>query len=1581
MSNFLADNSTEDGSMPDWLVAANNHNIGNTTGGSWFDPSTWVDKFQGAGKMISTGVLSGLNSYYNTGVTLGRWIGATDAEDRDTKEWIASFDDDLGQYYSENRQAADLLGFVAGSFVPGMGGIKILNAGQVALKVAADTGRLGSNLARATGLLVPRTEMYISAAAKDITQSMNIFSSLNANGVKALASGVGQNVLEGIAFETAVQATMFKSPVLENQDVGDILKNIAMGGLFQGVIGGAFSSAISYGKIRTLVKEEQARLLPLSSRTTVAAGTDNSSRIILNAEDLENAVMPIRGGGADYNEAAATALSADRTRRITNDIRNSFNNLAGSDNELGNLVADLQFGSTARDTMNTFLHTNELVRMKELTKVERRASALAKEGITDTSSGVYFVKLFGEDAGLVTGDAPAILSLADSVVPRANQSTRDAVFSEIKSYKFKLDDGFSTLGAVKSDTHLQAEARYLWAKYVLKDIPDDAIVHFTDLPVLQRALQDGKLGIKLRDDAGGILKDGFSSPKELFDYIIKTKEEVAATLIGKVNAPTEAIARIVDTKVSRLEGTLGEQAKDFFAMDDATQKFIKQRMDKGLLKGGDEFTAPQFLPSWTKVGYTVPEDFNGHVIDGLTYLKTQQKIFQAAANNVTAQRLGKYDSLIPIISDADLATANTTGSGASLFGFENSSYGTLGSKMAGIGSVTREVKQSFRQTTQDALEGPLALLAKNKEAAIEHHTISQKITRSADLWVLDEEGNQLVKRNQWEALNAGKIDELAPEDILPIVNEETFKVIQSEIERSSDRISATSEVNAVLGRQTNRDPLVYQPTRPSLTDYPYFAFVKDDRVTGSGHTTLIHAATQDKLDSLVNSVKLKNPELRVITKNEAEDYFKARHEYEYDRGLNENYLNSELKNKGIFSEYFTKTDPIKIANDILQQHLRQDDALGVELVRLKNQPAFDWLEDQGKQFTKIEASKFGSSLSKIEKEGKNPYTDYIKTALDVSKASEHPLLYGINKSLDGAVSRVMDKVNDVWNKAKTPEEMLEINSILQNYGMDSAYRNAATDLLVNHSAPKGTLTKFIRGANAILSKLTLGLDPLNAVNNFIGANILRGTELNQITNAIANGDSRIVGKLAELSRTSIPGTGDSILAPAKLVAKAVRNFIQDDGTLLESYKNAGYIKDISKQFKSILDDFTLQGTESVGELEGRLRTAFDKAKLITERGEKLTGNKFTEEFNRFVSADVMRQITDLGKEAGFLNDAEAHSYINTFVNRVEGNTVASQRPIIFQGPIGQAVGLFQSYQFNLMQQMFRYVAEGTKKDAAMLLGLQSTFYGLQGLPAFQFINQHVVGTLSGNTNHTDLYDATLGIAGKQAGEFLLYGFPSKMLQTNLYSRGDINPRQVTVIPTTPAEVPFIGAFGKFLGSMAETAKKIGNGAPVWESFLQGLEHNGISRPLAGLAQTMQAFGGTGQAFATSSKGTILTSNDLASWATLVRLSGGRPLDEAVVNDAMFRIHSYSKYNHDKMNDLAESVKASVIAGQSPSPDTVASFASEFAARGGKQIQFNKWMMNQYKNANTSEAQRIAAQLSNPLAVKAQMLMGGESFGD
>ncbi len=418
---------------------------------------------------------------------------------------------------------------------------------------------------------------------------------------------------------------------------------------------------------------------------------------------------------------------------------------------------------------------------------------------------------------------------------------------------------------------------------------------------------------------------------------------------------------------------------------------------------------------------------------------------------------------------------------------------------------------------------------------------------------------------------------------------------------------------------------------------------------------------------------------------------------------------------------------------------------------------------------------------------------------------------------------------------------------------------------------------------------------------------------------------------------------------------------------------------------SMMEDLTVLGGESEKQLVGaggKLDRAFAAAKELGASAsaglEKWTGNRLAEWTNRAIAVGVAKKISDLGVRAGLMDEATQLSYINTFVNRTQGNILASQRPLIFQGPIGQAIGLFQTYQFNIMQQLFRGVAESGKKDAAMLLGMQGVMNGLNGLPAFQLINQHIVGTASGNTQHTDAYSATVGTLGKVAGEWLLYGVPSNLLQTNLYTRGDINPRQMTVIPVNPADVVAVSAYGKFLGNMKETLGKVAGGGDIWQSILQGVEHNGLSRPLTGLAQTAQAFSNpTGKAFSTSTKGDVSFVNDFVSLATMSRLAGGKPIDEALANDELARANVYQAADRERLKAATETFKTSIIGNKAPVDDAVKSYLEAWVKNGGRVQDFNKAILTSITKANTPRANEVIRSLKGPYGQHMQNMLGGK----
>ena len=367
----------------------------------------------------------------------------------------------------------------------------------------------------------------------------------------------------------------------------------------------------------------------------------------------------------------------------------------------------------------------------------------------------------------------------------------------------------------------------------------------------------------------------------------------------------------------------------------------------------------------------------------------------------------------------------------------------------------------------------------------------------------------------------------------------------------------------------------------------------------------------------------------------------------------------------------------------------------------------------------------------------------------------------------------------------------------------------------------------------------------------------------------------------------------------------------------------------------------------------------------------------------------MKQMTDVAVTRGLMTPKEQLSYIRTFVNRTQGNYLASQRPLLFKGPLGQTVGLFQTYQFNLMQQLLRHVGEGPGKDAMTLLALQGTIHGMNGLPGFHAVNEHIVGNASGNTAHKDLYDAAYGVLGKQAGDWFTYGVGSNFLgllspelKTNLYTRGDINPRHVTIIPTNPAQVPIVQSYGRFVSNLVSTVKELNAGADVSTTLLQGLEHNGISRPLAGIASTLKGLDNPEQAsYTTSKRGNVIAANDLLSLANLTRIVGGKPMDEAVAIDATYRYKAYALKDARNRSLLGASIKSTMIAGNMPATEQIEDFAARYVEMGGRQEEFSRWMTQLYKAANLSQANKLQRDLNNKFSESMQLLMGGEELRD
>ena len=1582
---------------PSYLVAADTHNIANGND-SWWDAAT-----SGTAGVLTSAVVQTANIL----PTVGNWFGG-DFEHIKTKEVLQSFDDDMGKYYERHSEGIDALGFALGSLVPGMVGTKVLRAGQAMLTGAAEAGTLGSNLSAATKILAPSQPKYLAAAVEAALKPNNGFSVWNTNTIKAIASGAGQAFLEGVAFETAVSATMYNSPVLEGKDLGDLASNILWSGVTFSAIGGVGSAASSYFKIKGAAKALDIETAPWNTVRELGAGSSKSSQALNYFEQIHT--MPKVPEGIEAWKADKIASLAEYKGQVLETrIRSITGELAGGDQVLADNIYHQLKKLDLSGVESKLWATDDISRLGTKTPTEKSVDAAMKRFVakgnefaseTDraliTSKETTFVKLTGEGAGKVAAEQPEVWSLADTLSKgKVLSVTQQGVGGAEKFFEFRAGATFDSLTA----NHFESEARNIWVRNLTsQNLEKFSTVGAFDLPVLDHFYALGKTpAIDLGKQGGTWIP---ASREEFLDFLKSQKEKTLSAITSLQGRSLEEAAKVANTSEAYAKGVIkGSEEQHLFGFQKNIADFQSDFKAAGREVPGEFWD----MPSWSRVvkDTSAIKDLDNHVVTGLAAMKVEQVMYENGASRAVAVALGEDAARFVKLTDSDISRATRVGPGGGFVSAQNENYGTLGSKVQEIGTQTLKTIQKFHASTRELFEAPLYKLANNQAAAIEWSVLNNELRKYGEVFTYDAAAGgmrplALVKYER--ALQAGieaKMPAIADDIplLVPVKNADTAAVIQSHLSKNGERLEKLGGIRANQGVKWARDPEGFYPIPPNLKDYPHFAIVVDDSIGGAGHSTRLYAATAEDLEAQMTKVKSADPTLKILTKSDAEGYYKSIGQYEYERTLTDASFNTVLKRTGVSASYLPSTDSQKIVSDFLNWHLERDSALVRESVAHLNEAQIASLRTAGEGYTNVATSHFTkiSPLAYLDSQAQNPYGDYVKSMLGLSTKHDFPFWSPVNEMLDRNVSKIFNSAYEMFHNAKSPEELTLINKHLQDAGYKGAAYDSMTHAFANHTAPKGALSAFIAKANAILSTTMLGLDPINALNNVIGAPILRSTELRSLIRGIKEGNADVAGKLAGLSEISVPGTGgSSILSPAKLMANAMSEFHSPEGKALrEVFKDRGIISSRVEQTNWVLENLALTGKESVGELEGKIGKVFRVLKESAAKGEKITGNSLAEEFNRFVSGHVAKQITDKAVEAGILGEKEAWSYINTFVNRVEGNYIASQRPGVFQGPLGQAMGLFQTYQFNLLQQLLRHVGEGSVKDAAFMMGLQGTIYGMRGLPAFDAINTHLIGNASGNSQHRDLYTSVYGAAGKEAGNWLLYGAGSNALgllspdlKFNLYSRGDINPRNVTLLPINPANVPFVQAATKMYGSLTESFAKIGQGGDVVGSLLQGIEHAGVSRPLSGLAQALEAANNPmAQSFSTSGRGNVIAANDFISLTNMIRVAGAKPLDEALALDTVYRNDAYAAKDSAKRALLGEAIKTTVIAGKNPSEEQVSKFATEYAATGGKQDKFAQFMMQQYKRANSSQVNDLVRGLGGKDATAAQRVMGGYELQD
>ncbi len=1639
LNNIVIGSDPNGATIPSYITAADTLNVANNN--KTFVESA-IDVIDFIPQFIAVSMISGANQLYNIPADIGNLFGG-EFERSDTSDVITSLDSDLGQFYQDNQAGADLVGFIASSLVPGTLGVRVLNAGQKSLRTAINAGKFGKNTGKALGLLTPKRQAFFDKALLEVTNGTAAGGILSKSALQGIGAGLGQGALEALAFETAITATLFKSPILENQNFGDFVFNVAFGAGVYGLVAGT----IDLVKLNSAIKKS-ADVAALEARQftfideTAAATERVSDKIVLGYAQLNN-IPP--GLPVTSIERAAKLRQAGETKVTTlnNRIRSEYTNLAQGDQEVAEAMFNGFKGIPLQEQQSALIGLEEVTKFSTKSPISARAEKLTNKVATGKASvkeleefaesqiSTKWVKTWGEDTGRVMTDSPVITSLVDTLAKGQVIKVVGNVVTAGK-LKFKFDPpGVKGVKPwnIKTAGKFEVSARYIYANSLAKFAPTakkPLTIGVTDIPMMEKVLlevPESKLvhinftGLDKGEVIGTSFQDFLGNrklrianelleprtpgvaPGVLTDEILRTQDEIAAVVNIKANLLNGEVLR---SPVSNLH------VDDMLAMQNHAEVYTKRLVEQGVRKESEGVIDITRVPQTLRLTYdsTPFISLDNHVIENMVVIKQQQKLYQDGTGRAVSSVIGAEDfaRLQDINSGQVFKGAVPSGAGAGFVTAASANYGTLAATVEDIGRVTTELIGKFRDRSKEVLEPLLFKLGNKPEAAIEWSALQQKIRSIEGDYGINVAGDALepIAVIRWKAATAEAVEAGTKPPKAPVLSnpdmplrvelnsDEVRNLTRAHIEINGTRTNGLAAIRTSQGTQFNRAPDVFYPIPIDPKEFPFFAMVTDSSITSGNQSKTLFATNAADLEAQITKLK-DNTHLTIRTRKEAEEYFSSRGKWDYEKTLSNNYLDTEAHRKGVSAPFFVPTDPTKITNDMLNWHMNRETGLVREAVSAKYEVQFEELMRLGDEFTNVQTSQFGrgDTFRDLEAVVKNPFSDYIKTALGVKKTADYPLWVQTNRLADVAFTKMYRTIRGLFDSAKTPNDLLKINKELEKSGYKGAHYDESMEIFANATADRGALNTVVQKANALMATVVIRWDVFNAVNNAVSANVLLGTEVASLTRLINRSDDAALSDWNKLTKINVPGTKEVIFSPTKLVGNAIQKFNRS-GADMEFYRKNGYITTLSKQYRDTIDTLTFNPNvdsiaswgKGVDGLPARLRKAGDL-------GEVITGNRLAEEFNRFVAADVMKQMTDVAVARNLMTSKEQLAYINTFVNRTQGNYLAAQRPMMFAGPIGQAIGLFQTYQFNLMQQLLRHVGEGRGKDVATLLALQGTIHGMNGLPAFNAANTYLVGTASGNTEHKDTFDAVYGALGKEAGDWIMYGLASNAmgllhpdLKVNLYTRGDINPRQVTLIPTDPASIPIVQATAKVLGNIFTTAKRLVAGGDIITTLLQGLEHNGLSRPLAGLAQTLQGLDNPEQAsYSTTKRGNIIAANDFLSLANLGRILGGKPLDEAIALDATYRYKAYASKDSKKRTQLGAAIKSTMIAGNDPSQEQIENFALEYAKVGGRQEEFNKWFTQLYKTANLSQSNKIQQSLKSPFSQSMQLLMGGEELRD
>ena len=753
--------------------------------------------------------------------------------------------------------------------------------------------------------------------------------------------------------------------------------------------------------------------------------------------------------------------------------------------------------------------------------------------------------------------------------------------------------------------------------------------------------------------------------------------------------------------------------------------------------------------------------------------------------------------------------------------------------------------------------------------------------------------------------------------------------------------------------------------------FKFVAFMAEDATSPLSQTKStvyrIGAESREALEAKVRAALVDNPSW--IRKNPADmkEFAQAQGMWEWSgKDLVTAGAKSGMHRTGGVPDVTAETDLAKVLGDHIAWMKRSNMQIHRSAVELHYSDLISKLNTLSRQAQSGISSELGLKTQKLD--------DYAQVAQTLLGSDEHGFSTWklLNNGLEDWTSKALTVVHKATHAVRSSkdkvaaieEQVKQVDEQLRKFGMKMPIADATSERLAREmNVDPASIRNKVSWLNHWQATFLLRLDATDAFVNTLGTASKIGSEF-QFLKTRYEASSPEVKAVFDSEVKALFGAGHgqattgemfTYKSMAKAYARALAEYHTDAGKAnVDRWTNVEHL--MRK------DQAIMRNLHEEIKIDEALRTPADldswKAKGINALSKGIefgaTPSSYTAAINQYATLHIAES---LGK-ALQLAPAELQMFKFKFFNSVNASYVAAQKPRLFQGAAGIAMSLYQSYMFHTMSNLFRYAEHGSKSAPAMFAALNSTFFGAQSLPGFNFINENVVAA-HGNRN-TDVYGAAAAALGqsqnRDAADFVMYGAGAFLLQGNMYTRGGLTPRSPILVPSSVQDIPLAQAVMKIGGSVYETASRIVHGAPVASSLWDGLVNLGLNRPLTGLADIARGKSVDGQ------YNTVMLHEDLWTWASAVRAAGMRPLNEQIGRDYMSRQMAYKSHDAEAKKRLGEEIR--VMQTHKPEamddPNFVSQLAMRYQKAGGSPDRFDQFLADQLAKGNNDLYTRLEA---------------------